>query len=135
MSTAVETVPQSGTQAGNGQRTSKALEVASRGISTPRHITNFALAHSIDVLRETVGAKQANASLRGVTVGLRAVELGQRVGQHHEVADVQDGAQCQEESEQAALLRREAELTAELEAIRERRSAEQATNGRSQTAK
>lgn len=109
------------TTAGSGQ--SKALEIASKGIRTPRDITNFAFGHSIDVLQERVGAKAANASLRGVTVGLRAIEIGQRVGQHHEVADVSSGDQpATQESEDEALKRREAELTAELEAVRERRS-------------
>ncbi len=118
MSTAVGSVPQGIAAPAGGTRESKALEVASRGIRTPRDITNFAIAHSIDVLQETVGAKQANASLRGVTVGLRAVEIGQRVGQHHEVAGV-SSAQADKDAD----LQREAELTAELEAIRERRGA------------
>lgn len=118
MVASVENVRNGHTPAAGSTPTSKAIEVASRGIRTPRDITNFALAHSIDVLQETVGAKQANASLRGITVGLRAVEIGQRVGQHHEVAGV-SSAEC----DSGSLLRREQELTAELEAIRERRNA------------
>lgn len=126
MSTSVETVRHGEPEAAGRAGKSKALEVASRGIRTPRDITNFAIAHSIDVLQETVGAKQANASLRGVTVGLRAVEIGQRVGQHHEVAGVRsesEGGETRDESKQDAIRRRKAELTAELERLCEEENA------------
>lgn len=120
MSTTHEAVRHGDAPATGGARTSKALEVASRGIRTPRDITNFSIAHSIDVLQETVGAKQANASLRGVTVGLRAVEIGQRVGQYHEVAGVSsesdDGGNAAE-TRKEAVARRKAELTEELERL------------------
>ncbi len=113
----VQTLHHGDAPTAGGIGTSKALEVASRGIRTPRDITNFAIAHSIDVLQERIGPKAANASLRGVTVGLRAVEIGHRVGQHHEVASI---AAIEQDDE--TLRREEAELTARLEAIRERRS-------------
>lgn len=122
MSTSVETVPHGQQAAAGRTRTSKAIEVASGGLRTPRDITNFALAHSIDVLQETVGAKQANASLRGVTVGLRAIEIGQRVGQHHDVAGVRsegDGGETVPGDAKELARRRMAELSKEMEQLAE----------------
>ena len=45
---------------------SHALGVASRGIRTPRHLANFALAHCLDTLQGNIGVREANTTLRGI---------------------------------------------------------------------
>jgi hypothetical protein len=102
-----------------GPRKSKALEVASGGIRTVQDITNFAIGHSLDALHGAHGSKELNTSLRGVNTGLRSIEIGQRVGAQKEVCNIADDG----ESSDDALRQREAELTAELERLRERRGA------------
>lgn len=120
MSTTEQAVRHGNAPAAGGGVQSKAVEVASRGIRTPRDITNFSIAHSLDVLQDRIGPRAANASLRGVTTALRSIEIGQRVGQHHEVADVSE-ASVQEDDIQERMDR----LTAELEALKEQRAARQ----------
>lgn len=119
MSATSETVRHGDAPAAGGGVQSKAIEVASRGVRTPRDITNFAIAHSLDVLQDRIGPRAANASLRGVTTALRSIEIGQRVGQHHDVADIVEGPPQQEDDVQTRMDR----LTAELESLKELRVA------------
>lgn len=107
------------TPVGSGIK-SKALEVAQGGIETMYDITNLALGVSIDAMREVFDPKVANATLRGVSTAVRAVEVGNRVGHSKKVAGVTASDQ---QGEDESLKRREAELTAELERVREKRSA------------
>lgn len=97
---------------------SLALEVASRGLRTMRGLANFAIAHAIDTLKGVVGVREANTSLRAIGETRKIITDGQRMGYEKHVID--SPGVCDSDDE---LRRRESELTAELEAIRERRSA------------
>ena len=98
---------------------SNALRVASRGLSSMRDLANFTIAHSIDVLQGQIGVREGNTSLRAISETRKVIVDGQKVGYTKSVID----APPSEEGERLSLLQREAELTAELEAIRERRGA------------
>lgn len=113
----------------NGQQEAvgggKALAVAQGGLRSMRDLANFSIAHSIDTLRGQVGVREANTSLRAIGETRKLIVDGQRVGYNKEVLDL-----CGED-EEAALVRREQELTAELEAVRERRGGKQKAGRRS----
>ena len=97
---------------------SAALEVASGGLRTMRNLANFTIAHSLDVLRNRIGVREANASLRGISETRKLIVDGQRVGYEKDVLDT-PGGQVNDND----LLAEERELTARLEKIRERRGA------------
>ena len=100
---------------------SAALRAASRGIRTVRDCANLTLGIALDALTGHVGSRNGNLALRGMEGVRRFIETGQRHGQYTDVVEGQVGTMA--EAEAAGLLRREQELTAELEAIRERRGA------------
>jgi hypothetical protein len=112
---------QDGTAVRNGEPEavggSVALGVASRGLRSTRDLANFAIGHSLDSLRGTIGVREANASLRGVGETRKLIEMGSKIGERKEVLDA-PGAGTEDPD-----LARERELTAELEALRERRGA------------
>jgi hypothetical protein len=83
-------------------------------------MTTFALAHSIDILRGAMGTREAHASLRGIGEARKMIETGEKIGQNKNIADPIDEPL---EGKEEFLRRREKELTAELEAIREQRGA------------
>jgi hypothetical protein len=72
-----------------------------------------------------VGSRNGNLALRGMEGVRRFVETGAKVGQRSDVVDGRiasaHGEASPAEAEKAELLREEQELTARLEAIRERR--------------
>lgn len=83
---------------------------------------NFALGVGVDILRGNVGSRDGGAILASVREARRSVEVGQKIGQNKDVLDAPGGS-VPTEGVDEEILRREAELTAELEAIRERRGA------------
>lgn len=83
-----------------------------------RDLANLNLRVGLGVLSGHVGTREANTATGSFREVRRTVVEGQRIGYEKEVLD--GGPPPVDE---AALLRREAELTAELEAIRERRGA------------
>ena len=99
---------------------SAALRAASGGIRTLRDCANLTLGIALDALTGHVGGKNGNLALRGMEGTRRFVETGAKIGQHTDVVDGRIGTA--DEPDKEALRRREAELTAELEALRERRS-------------
>lgn len=113
MATAHATVRNGDTAAAGG---SKALGVAQGGLHSMRDLANFTIAHSIDVLQGQIGVREGNTSLRAISETRKLIVDGQRVGYEKAVLDTTAA------SEDDELIRREAELTTELEAIRERRN-------------
>lgn len=111
----------------NGQQEtvggSLALGVASRGLHTIRNYANFAASHSLDVLRGSVGVREANASLRAISETRRLIVDGQKVGYEKHVLDIgpSEGHDPLEDEE--------ARLTAELERVREVRAFRERSNG------
>lgn len=81
-----------------------------------RDLGNLSLARVIDHMRGRVGARDATASFAGIRETRRCVETAQQIGENREVLDGEP-----ETDSRTALRQREEELTAELEAIRERR--------------
>jgi hypothetical protein len=67
-----------------------------------------------------VGHRAGNLAVRSMETTRRFIEAGQKHGQRTDVLD-RIGKQSASDPSDDALRRREAELTAELEAIRERR--------------
>jgi hypothetical protein len=82
-----------------------------------RDLANLNLSVGLCVLAGTVGTREASTATGSFREVRRTVVEGQRIGYEKHVLD--GGAQSQDDE----LKRREAELTAELEAIRERRGA------------
>jgi hypothetical protein len=80
-----------------------------------RHLANFALGVGLDVLHGMIGTREAGAVLGSVRETRRTVQAGIQIGENRPVLDHpgQDGGDT--------LAREEAELTAKLEAVRERR--------------
>jgi hypothetical protein len=81
-----------------------------------RDLANLNLRVGLGVLAGRVGTREAGTATGSFREVRRTVVEGQRIGYEKPVLDCGAGGDD-------ALLRREAELTAELEAIRERRSA------------
>ena len=99
---------------------SASLRVASRGIHTVRDVNNLSLGIALDALTGHVGTKNGNLAIRAVGTVMRGIELGEKVGQRKDV--VEGRIEAPSASSEAELLRaEEAELTARLEALRERR--------------
>jgi len=96
---------------------SLALGVASRGLRTVRDLANFTIAHSLDTLKNRVGVREANTSLRAISETRKLIVDGQRVGYEK---DVIDGPGSGHNGDLEA---EERELTARLMELRERRSA------------
>ncbi len=80
-----------------------------------RDLANLNLSVGLGVLSGQVGTREAATATGSFREVRRTVVEGQRIGYERPVLD------HEEPSEEALLLARERELTAELEAIRERR--------------
>lgn len=74
---------------------------------------------ALDALTGHVGTKNGGLALRGMSETRQLILAGERIGQNTSVLDGEPVAATADE----ALKQREAELTAELEALRERRGA------------
>jgi hypothetical protein len=97
---------------------SVALGVASRGLRSTRDLANFAIGHSLDSLRGTIGVREANASLRGVGETRKLIEMGSKIGDRKGVLDAPGAGACEDPDE--VELR---ELTERMEAVKERQAA------------
>lgn len=95
---------------------SQTAKVARSGVKTPGHLCALGSAMLTDIANAAIDHKEVNSYSRGANVMLGAARVGAMVGfQRDLVTGMND-----DESE--SLLRREQELTAELEAIRDRRN-------------
>lgn len=99
----------------------RAREIAQRGIETSSDLVRFGAAMIRDVLDPSadMGVKEGNLAIRAGNFTIRSAEFRRRHGE--ELAGTQtpeDESRIRDE----ALRVREAQLTAELEAIREQRS-------------
>ena len=97
---------------------SRALGVASGGLRTMRDLANFTIAHSLDVLQERTGVREANTSLRSIGETRKLIVDGQKVGYLKPVLDMEGGDNAQPTKDYEA---EEQRLLAELATLRERR--------------
>lgn len=85
-----------------------------------KDLANLNLAVGLGILGQTIGTREGVAATWSFREARRTVADGQKIGYEKAVFD-HEAPPGDEEKE--ALLRREAELTAELEAVRKRRGA------------
>jgi hypothetical protein len=118
MSTGSKTATDGRTAATAGPRAPSAREVAQRGISDVSDVGVLAGAIMTDALLGNVGFREGTLAVRGGNLVLRSCDHMARNGN---TALVPAGKAVRE---QDTLAREEEELTARLEAVRERRAAE-----------
>ena len=111
-----ENCPASGNGNGSAGAGTQAAGFAPGGIRTMRDLANLNLRVGLGVLSGHVGYREATTATGSFREGRRDVIEGQKIGYEKVVFDC--GADGDERDE---LLREEQELTARLEAIRERR--------------
>lgn len=99
----------------------RAREIAQRGIETASDLVRFGTSMIRDVLDDTsgLGVKEGNLAIRAGNFTIRSAEYRQRHGEQLAGGTPEDAEAVRRE----ALRQRELQLTAELEAIRERRGA------------
>lgn len=125
----VATAGQAGTASAHGgaataarPRQARAREIAQGGINTASDLVRFGLAVIRDSLDESsgLGIKEGNLSIRAGNFSLRSAEYRRRHGEELAAPETQADV---ERLRKEALAQREAQLTAELEAVREQRNA------------
>lgn len=115
-----EVATHGGAKAATGAVPARAREIAQRGISTASDLIRFGSAMMRDVLDPAagLGAKEGNLAIRAGNFTIRSAEFRRRHGE--ELAAPQDNEDL-ERARLESLRVREAQLTAELEALREQR--------------
>lgn len=102
-----------------GATVSYAQRIASRDHRTMRDMANSTFEAGVGMLQDQIGVREGNGFIRAVSETRKLIVDGQRIGYQK---DVLDSPGVQPDGDEV-LRRREAQLTADLEATREQREA------------